>query len=287
MPDAPAKQLILTKCVSCHTLDRAIDTRTLRIEANRSQWEEVMGTHMYYMEDRPQTMSYEEKSMIIDYMTKYFTQGAEADAPRREPAVGKEAARPVYGIRLRKERLGMADLNCPKCGATAVTGHSLFADSAIVNSCRTCRGVWVAANVFQELLRQADPEGSEIGATKRAVRKRSGKHRSRAPAKPLAVKEPARQGKPAYLPCPVCHALMARQNFAHRSGVKVHVCRQHGVWFDDEETLEDLVGWVKSGGLAATREEQQAGESHNERIKARLARERLDGSFDSAEEWPF
>ena len=86
MPDAPAKQIILTKCVSCHTLDRAIDTRTLRIEANRSQWEEVMGTHMYYMEDRPQTMSYEEKAMIIDYMTKYFTQGAEADAPRREPA---------------------------------------------------------------------------------------------------------------------------------------------------------------------------------------------------------
>ena len=36
MPDAPAKQIILTKCVSCHTLDRAIDTRTLRIEANRS-----------------------------------------------------------------------------------------------------------------------------------------------------------------------------------------------------------------------------------------------------------
>lgn len=65
---------------------------------------------------------------------------------------------------------------------------------------------------------------------------------------------------------------MARQNFAHRSGVKFHVCRQHGVWFDDEETLEDLVEWVKSGGLAAARVEQQAEESHYERIKARLAR---------------
>src|ERR1041384_1336960 len=85
MPDGPAKQIILTKCVSCHTLDKAIDTRTLRIEANRNQWEEVMGTHMYYMEDRPQTMSYEEKAMIIDYMTKYFTQGAEADAPPQAP----------------------------------------------------------------------------------------------------------------------------------------------------------------------------------------------------------
>lgn len=86
MPEGPAKQIILSKCVSCHTLDRAIDTRTLRIEANRNQWEEVMGTHKYYMEDLPQPMTYEEKAMIIDYMSKYFIQGAERDAPRREPA---------------------------------------------------------------------------------------------------------------------------------------------------------------------------------------------------------
>ena len=85
MPDAPAKQLILAKCVNCHTLDQAIDTRTLRIEANRHQWEEVMGTHKYYMEDLPQPLSSEEMGMIVDYMSKNFSHETEADAPRREP----------------------------------------------------------------------------------------------------------------------------------------------------------------------------------------------------------
>jgi streptogramin lyase len=86
MPAGPAKQIILKKCVSCHTLDRAIDTRTLRIEASRNQWEEVMGTHMYYMEDLPLPMTYEDKALIVDYMTKYFSQEADTEGAKREPA---------------------------------------------------------------------------------------------------------------------------------------------------------------------------------------------------------
>jgi len=45
-----------------------------------------MGTHMYYMEDLPQALSYEEVGMIVDYMSKNFSQEAETDAPRREGA---------------------------------------------------------------------------------------------------------------------------------------------------------------------------------------------------------
>src|SRR5881296_275350 len=84
MPEGAAKQLILTKCVLCHTLDGAIDTRTLRIEASRHQWEEVMGTHKYYMEDLPQALSYAEVDMIVDYMTKYFSQDTPTGAAHRE-----------------------------------------------------------------------------------------------------------------------------------------------------------------------------------------------------------
>jgi streptogramin lyase len=73
MPEGSAKGLILTKCVLCHSLDGAVDTRTLRIEASRQQWEEVMGTHKYYMEDRPDAMSYAEVDMIVNYMTQYFS----------------------------------------------------------------------------------------------------------------------------------------------------------------------------------------------------------------------
>src|SRR5581483_4118006 len=50
------------------------------------QWEEVMGTHKYYMEDRPDAMSYEEENAIVDYMSKYFIQEAVAkEGERREP----------------------------------------------------------------------------------------------------------------------------------------------------------------------------------------------------------
>src|SRR2546428_41946 len=37
------------------------------------------------MEDLPQALSHEEVGMIVDYMTKYFSQEAETSAPRREP----------------------------------------------------------------------------------------------------------------------------------------------------------------------------------------------------------
>ena len=84
MPEAPAKDLILTKCVLCHSLDGAVDTRTLRIEASRNQWEEVMGVHKYYMEDRPEALSYAEVDMIVDYMTQHFSrEGTPPRGPER------------------------------------------------------------------------------------------------------------------------------------------------------------------------------------------------------------
>jgi streptogramin lyase len=84
MPDGPAKQIILSKCVSCHTLDGAIDTRTLRVEANRHQWEEVMGTHKHYMEDFQQPLSAEDVDTIVDYMAKNFSEEGVLEGPRRE-----------------------------------------------------------------------------------------------------------------------------------------------------------------------------------------------------------
>ena len=83
MPEGPAKELILTKCVLCHSLDGAVDTRTLRIKSSRQEWEEKLGVHKYYMEDLLEALSYEEVDMIVDYMTQHFSQGA-TRAPRRE-----------------------------------------------------------------------------------------------------------------------------------------------------------------------------------------------------------
>ena len=84
MPEGPAKELVLTKCVLCHSLDGAVDTRTLRIESSRQHWAEVMGVHKYYMEDLPEALSYEEVDTIIDYMTEHFSRESPRP-PRREP----------------------------------------------------------------------------------------------------------------------------------------------------------------------------------------------------------
>ncbi len=79
MPDGRAKDLVLTKCVLCHSLDGAVDTRTLRIESSRKHWAEVLGVHKYYMEDLPEALSYEEVDTIVDYMTAHFSR----ESPRR------------------------------------------------------------------------------------------------------------------------------------------------------------------------------------------------------------
>ena len=84
MPDGPGKELVLTKCVLCHSLDGAVDTRTLRIKDSREEWEEKLGVHKYYMEDLPEALSDREVNLIVDYMTMNFTRGAARSRPREE-----------------------------------------------------------------------------------------------------------------------------------------------------------------------------------------------------------
>ena len=84
MPDGPAKQIVLTKCVACHDLE-GVDTRTLRILGTRAQWEEVIGVHRWYTEDRPDHLTKEEVKLLIDYMTKNFSREGKPPRLPREP----------------------------------------------------------------------------------------------------------------------------------------------------------------------------------------------------------
>jgi len=88
MPEGPAKKLITTKCILCHDLE-GVDTRTLRILASRQEWEEDMGLHKYYMENRPERLSDEEVNIIVDYMAKNFSW----DTPRTPRAPRSEEGR--------------------------------------------------------------------------------------------------------------------------------------------------------------------------------------------------
>ncbi len=89
MPDGPAKQVVLTKCVSCHDLD-GVDTRTLRVlGSSRQEWEEDIVLHKYYMEDPPDHLSEDEVKLLVDYMTKNFS--LESPRARRETALPPDA----------------------------------------------------------------------------------------------------------------------------------------------------------------------------------------------------
>ena len=58
-----------------------------------------------------------------------------------------------------------------------------------------------------------------------------------------------------YQPCPVCHLLMNRLVFGHRSGVVIDECKSHGVWLDAGE-ISHLLEWKKAGGQLLDQKKQ-------------------------------
>src|SRR4029077_14700220 len=65
------------------------------------------------------------------------------------------------------------------------------------------------------------------------------------------------ESKVSYVPCPECHLLMNRANFARCSGVVIDLCKQHGVWFDRDE-LSRIIEFIQAGGLDAARAKEKA-----------------------------
>src|SRR5689334_21411320 len=63
LPDGPGKQVFANKCQACHPLDYATSMRR-----TRGQWNNVMRE----MEDMGATFGDEEKSCIVEYLTKNF-----------------------------------------------------------------------------------------------------------------------------------------------------------------------------------------------------------------------
>ena len=64
--------------------------------------------------------------------------------------------------------------------------------------------------------------------------------------------------------------MMNRRNYAHKSGVIIDVCREHGVWFDPDE-LQRILAWIRAGGRARAEKELAAEEVRREGLK-RLSR---------------
>jgi len=163
------------------------------------------------------------------------------------------------GFQPQKVRVDGHELPCPDCDAL-MPAHQV--GGVGVNECRTCNGLWVPADGFDQLI-------------SRAIEAR----RSADPAQQLASPPRMKGGNPAaqgvkYRKCPECMAFMLRRNYRKSSGVIIDVCHQHGTWLDADE-LEQIAGFVLSGGTTSrviVEEEQKAvAEAARWRREARMA----------------
>jgi Zn-finger nucleic acid-binding protein len=93
-------------------------------------------------------------------------------------------------------------------------------------------------------------------------------------------RELSMQAKVVYRSCPACTQIMSRRNFARISGIIVDECRNHGTFFDAGE-LEDVLAFVRSGGLMlARRRETEALDRERQRAEAQTARHPLMRDVD-------
>jgi Zn-finger nucleic acid-binding protein len=170
----------------------------------------------------------------------------------------------------RSESGPAAERACPRCrvslNAVALNGTNL-------HECPKCDGIWVDTAAFEQICTDRDKQATILGAVGSASTPES-----------LRVEANIR-----YVPCPVCHALMNRVNFARCSHVIVDVCRQHGTWFDRDE-LRRIVEFIRAGGLDEARAREVA---ELEEQKRRLKADQLDqdpsiaayGPRTGASEW--
>jgi Zn-finger nucleic acid-binding protein len=129
-------------------------------------------------------------------------------------------------------------LKCPRCGTNLL---SVTVGTAALGECDRCGGTWVDGRTFERIVAEKEEQSLVLAAALPG----------------FGVKRAARPHADRYWPCPVCHNLMNRVNFAHISGVVLDACRTHGVWFDEDE-LRQLVEFIRSGGLEKARAEGKA-----------------------------
>jgi Zn-finger nucleic acid-binding protein len=145
---------------------------------------------------------------------------------------------------------------CPRCRkamqAVAVGGSSLL-------ECQKCEGLWVDSVSLEQICADREKQSAVLGL-------------------PMTLPAPDSNQLEVvrYVPCPICHQLMSRFNFAHCSGVVVDICKQHGTWFDQNE-LRRVVEFIRAGGMDKAREREKEDLEHE---RARLNTARAGGASD-------
>jgi Zn-finger nucleic acid-binding protein len=158
------------------------------------------------------------------------------------------------GVALRPESpaIEKTELGCPACGEAAILSHRRVGDVAVLE-CRCCGGFWLGAHILEELVEKAS-HGVEVGD-----------FRLRGPLQAAQGSGSTEQRGPMYRQCPACGKLMNRDNYAHRSGVIIDICKDHGVWFDADE-LARILDWVRSGAKAESDRRRAADTAHQKTL---------------------
>ena len=144
---------------------------------------------------------------------------------------------------------------CPRCQgklATATVGGTPLEE------CTRCGGLWISAEAFERICADRESQAASL-------------------AQQMAADGPVEE-RVRYLKCPRCSQLMARRNYAHRSGVILDICRTHGIWFDRHE-LRRIVEFIRAGGLDRAR---QAEKEELDRHRAQLEAERSSNASSAA-----
>jgi Zn-finger nucleic acid-binding protein len=171
-------------------------------------------------------------------------------------------------------------LRCPACGPRQLLRSRQFAGEPVaVSECVICGGLWADRRVFEVLLVRA--RHAQLGGAAVAI---AGERPER-PAGTAAAGAGGAGGAGAgvagaggghlYRPCPVCAALMNRQNYGRKSGVILDICGAHGIWFDLDE-LPRVLAWIQGGG------EERAGQLEAEETRAAAREQRLETEVRSS-----
>jgi len=152
---------------------------------------------------------------------------------------------------------------CPACGTERHLDSRTLGDPPIgILECRVCAGLWIGSEIFEMITERMKGEAANLVAGLPAAPKRAPRNGA------------GRQRGPLYRRCPRCEKMMARRNYARRSGVIVDACHQHGIWFDAGE-LHSLLQWIRRGGLKKA-EQLEKKQAEAAARRARRAPSRLD-----------
>ena len=160
-----------------------------------------------------------------------------------------------------------ATVACPGCGAEM---KAVRVGATSFHECTSCAGSWLVADAFTQLCTNRE----ERGTVAALVGPNAG-----APVRTVGTVV-------RYVACPACKKTMNRQNFGHRSGVIIDVCKGHGVWFDHGE-LQSVLAFVDAGGLEkARRVDQERDQEEQRRINRAMADARADSAHASGGGFP-